>query len=123
MKAVRIDGANRVVVAEVPSPEPAPGEVLVRVRASSLCATDRRMARLGTHAPRIPGHEIAGVLGDGTPVGVHPNLGCGRCARTRFTSVGYEVVGSTPEQFTERVRRDTEKYRKVIIESKMPRLD
>jgi tripartite-type tricarboxylate transporter receptor subunit TctC len=43
--------------------------------------------------------------------------------RTRFTSVGYEVVGSTPEQFTERVRRDTEKYRKVIIESKMPRLD
>lgn len=37
------------------------------------------MARLGTHAPRIPGHEIAGLLQDGTAVGVHPNLGCGRC--------------------------------------------
>jgi len=35
---------------------------------------------MGTHAPRIPGHEIAGTLEDGTPVGVHPNLGCGRCA-------------------------------------------
>lgn len=43
--------------------------------------------------------------------------------RDRFTSVGYEVVGSTPEQFAERVRRDTEKYRKVILESKMPQLD
>jgi tripartite-type tricarboxylate transporter receptor subunit TctC len=43
--------------------------------------------------------------------------------RARFTSVGYEVVGSTPEQFAERVRRDTEKYRKVILESKMPQLD
>jgi tripartite-type tricarboxylate transporter receptor subunit TctC len=43
--------------------------------------------------------------------------------KDRFTSVGYEVVGSTPEQFAERVRRDTEKYRKVIVESKMQQLD
>lgn len=52
---------------------------MVSVRASSLCATDRRMARLGTQAPRTPGHEVAGRLEDGTEVGVHPNLGCGRC--------------------------------------------
>jgi len=38
------------------------------------------MAALGTHAPRVPGHEIAGVLEDGIAVCVHPNLGCGRCA-------------------------------------------
>jgi threonine dehydrogenase-like Zn-dependent dehydrogenase len=37
------------------------------------------MAALGTEAPRIPGHEVAGSLEDGTAVGVHPNLGCGRC--------------------------------------------
>jgi tripartite-type tricarboxylate transporter receptor subunit TctC len=43
--------------------------------------------------------------------------------KERFTNVGYEVVGSTPEQFAERVRRDTEKYRKVILESKMPQLE
>ncbi|MGE5525544.1 MAG: Bug family tripartite tricarboxylate transporter substrate binding protein [Rhodospirillaceae bacterium] len=43
--------------------------------------------------------------------------------RERFTSNGYEVVGSTPEQFAERVKRDTEKYRKIILESGMTRLD
>lgn len=79
MRAVRVDGAGQVGVAEVPAPRPERGEVLVRVRAAGLCATDRRIAILGTHAPRIPGHEIAGLLEDGTPVGVHPNLGCGRC--------------------------------------------
>ena len=40
----------------------------------------------------------------------------------RFVSAGYEVVASTPEQFTERVKRDTEKYRKIILESGMPQL-
>ena len=43
--------------------------------------------------------------------------------KERFVTVGYEVVGSTPEQFAERVRRDTEKYRKIIIESGMQQLD
>jgi tripartite-type tricarboxylate transporter receptor subunit TctC len=43
--------------------------------------------------------------------------------KERFTSGGYEVVGGTPEQFAERVRRDTEKYRKIIVESGMQRLD
>jgi hypothetical protein len=33
------------------------------------------------------------------------------------------VVGSTPEQFAERVKRDTEKYRKVILDSGMQQLD
>ncbi len=40
----------------------------------------------------------------------------------RFVSAGYEVVASTPEQFAERVRRDTEKYRKIILESGMQQL-
>ena len=43
--------------------------------------------------------------------------------KERFVKVGYEVVGSTPEQFAERVRRDTEKYRKIILESGMQQLD
>jgi len=42
--------------------------------------------------------------------------------KERFVTSGYEVVGSTPEQFAERVRRDTEKYRKIIIETGMQRL-
>lgn len=43
--------------------------------------------------------------------------------KDRFTTLGYEVVGSTPEQFGERVRRDTEKYRKVMLDSGMQQLD
>jgi tripartite-type tricarboxylate transporter receptor subunit TctC len=43
--------------------------------------------------------------------------------KNRLTGLGYEVVGSTPEQFAERVRRDTDKYRKVILGSGMQQLD
>ncbi len=39
--------------------------------------------------------------------------------RDKFVTGGYEVVATTPEQFAERVKRDTEKYRKVILESGM----
>lgn len=39
--------------------------------------------------------------------------------RDRFVTGGYEVVATTPEQFAERVRRDTEKYRRIILESGM----
>ena len=59
---------------------PGPGEVSIRVEAAAICATDRRLAAMGTPGPRIPGHEVAGVLQDGTEVGVQPNVGCGRCA-------------------------------------------
>ncbi len=40
-----------------------------------------------------------------------------------FVNVGYEVVGNTPEQFAKRVRDDTEKFRKTILESKMQQLE
>jgi L-iditol 2-dehydrogenase len=80
MRAVRIDGPRRVATLDVPEPEAAPGEVTVRVREAAICATDRRLANAGTPEPRIPGHEVAGVLQDGTAVGVQPNVGCGRCA-------------------------------------------
>ena len=80
MRAVRIESRGRVVTIELPKPDPGPGEVSVRVVASAICATDRRLAYLGTPVPRIPGHEVAGTLEDGTAVGVQPNVGCGRCA-------------------------------------------
>ncbi|HJQ61259.1 MAG TPA: tripartite tricarboxylate transporter substrate-binding protein [Burkholderiales bacterium] len=43
--------------------------------------------------------------------------------KERFTTVGFEVVGSMPDRFSERVRRDTEKYRKTIVETRMQQLD
>jgi tripartite-type tricarboxylate transporter receptor subunit TctC len=43
--------------------------------------------------------------------------------KRNLVSVGYEVVGDTPEHFAERVRRDTEKFRKTILESHMQQLE
>jgi tripartite-type tricarboxylate transporter receptor subunit TctC len=39
--------------------------------------------------------------------------------RERLVATGHEVIGSTPEQFTDKVRRDAEKFRKIILESGM----
>lgn len=87
MRAVRIAGPCRPVVVDVPEPEPGAGEVLVRVAAVGLCATDRRLVANPPVPDLIPGHEIAGRLGDGTVVGVHPDVGCGTCVDCR---AGYE---------------------------------
>jgi threonine dehydrogenase-like Zn-dependent dehydrogenase len=79
MKAVRISAPRVAEVVDVPAPKPRGADVLVRVEAASLCATDRKLAARGTPEPRIPGHEVAGRLEDGTPVGLHPDIGCGHC--------------------------------------------
>lgn len=43
--------------------------------------------------------------------------------KERFVNVGYNVVGNSAEEFAGRVRRDADKYRKVILESGMTRLE
>lgn len=83
MRAVRISAPGTADLVELPRPEPADGEVLVRVAAAAICGTDRKLAARGTSPPRVPGHEVAGHTSDGTPVGVHPDIGCGRCERCR----------------------------------------
>jgi tripartite-type tricarboxylate transporter receptor subunit TctC len=39
--------------------------------------------------------------------------------KEKLLSTGHDLVGSTPEQFTEKVKREVEMYRKIILESKM----
>ncbi len=50
---------------ELPSPDPGPGELLVRVRACGVCRTDLHVAE-GDLPPRldrvVPGHEVVGVV-------------------------------------------------------------
>ena len=50
-----------------PMPRPAPGEVLIHVRASGLCSTDLHLLSgrqpLGV-LPRIVGHELAGEMAE-----------------------------------------------------------
>jgi L-iditol 2-dehydrogenase len=106
MRAVRISAPRVAEVVDVPAPEPRDADVLVRVEAASLCATDRKLAARGTPQPRIPGHEVAGRLEDGTPVGLHPDIGCGWCpaCRTGFenrcprrVSIGLDRDGGLAE--------------------------
>lgn len=66
-----IDGGPLVAV-ERPVPEPAPGEVRLRVSACGVCRTDLHLAE-GDLRPRrpgcVPGHEVVGVVdvvGEGT---------------------------------------------------------
>ncbi len=106
--------------AELPVPEPGPGEVLVRVRACAVCRTDLHVVDGELKEPKlplVPGHQIVGTVervGEGVErfapgdrVGI-PWLGwtCGRCrycrsgrenlcAEARFT--GYQIDGGFAE--------------------------
>ena len=113
--------ANRPLeLVEVPIPEPAPGEVLIRVEVCGVCRTDLHVTEgdLPPHkSPVTPGHEVIGTivkhgsgphsLSEGARVGVawlHASCGtcvyCRRgaenlCIAPRFT--GYDVDGGYAE--------------------------
>jgi 2-desacetyl-2-hydroxyethyl bacteriochlorophyllide A dehydrogenase len=74
MKAVRSTEGG-VAVVEVEEP-PGSGE-LIAVRATSICGSDLSYIRFGSRV--ILGHEIAGVLEDGTEVVVESIYGCMDC--------------------------------------------
>src|SRR4051795_8575962 len=66
MRAAVFDSASRELsIEDVPTPEPGPDEVLVRVAACGICLSDVHLidGTLPTPLPRvIPGHESAGVI-------------------------------------------------------------
>lgn len=103
MKAARLTGKRSIEFTDVPTPEPGPGEVLVRVKAAGLCYTDVEMFS-GTqpyfamglaHYPLTLGHEWSGevaAVGAGVADFKHGDrvtgdvsLGCTRC---RFCIAG-----------------------------------
>lgn len=87
MRAVRVGTGGGAELVVVERPRPGTDEALVRVEAAAICATDRKLVAFGAPAPVILGHEFAGRLEDGRLVGVHPDVGCGRCV---FCRAGYE---------------------------------
>ncbi|GAA2756929.1 zinc-dependent alcohol dehydrogenase family protein [Actinopolymorpha rutila] len=72
MRAWVVSEPGRLEAVELPVPEPAPDELLVRVRACGVCRTDLhvRDGDLPPHrSPVVPGHEIVGeVVATGTEV-------------------------------------------------------
>lgn len=43
--------------------------------------------------------------------------------KDRLTGLGYQMMSATPEEFGAMVKRDAERYRKIILESKMQQLE
>jgi L-iditol 2-dehydrogenase len=103
MKAWVLGGPDEIFLVDKPVPRPAPAEVLVRIDAVAICATDLEILRHGVPAlveGGLPfnknftiGHEYMGTvvklgpavdeyrIGDRVTVEVH--AGCGRCERCR----------------------------------------
>jgi D-arabinose 1-dehydrogenase-like Zn-dependent alcohol dehydrogenase len=99
MKSVRVPSANdpRLVLEDLPVPQPSAGTVRIRVEACGVCHSDLftvHNAFPGITYPRAPGHEIAGTIdavgegvvgfavGDRVGVGWHGGH-CGHCAHCR----------------------------------------
>jgi L-iditol 2-dehydrogenase len=63
MRAAVYRGPGEVRLETVPVPEIGRGELLIRVHTCGICGTDLKKISTGSHsAPRIFGHEIAGVV-------------------------------------------------------------
>lgn len=93
MKALVYCGPRDIRYMDVNTPEPKAGEVLIKVKAVSICGSDISGYKGGNAmrvAPLIMGHEFSGEivkLGEGVEglkpgdrVGVVTNLYCGTCA-------------------------------------------
>src|SRR5688572_11349608 len=81
MKALSCTDSG-VALADVPRPEPAPGEVIVDVRSAGICNTDLELARGYMSFRGVLGHEVIG-LHEGKRVALEINCACGRCGTCR----------------------------------------
>jgi L-iditol 2-dehydrogenase len=59
-----LNAPRRLDVVDQPVPEPAAGEVLLRVASCGVCASELDMweGRAGVEYPRFPGHEVSGTV-------------------------------------------------------------
>lgn len=92
MLAIEFSKIHEAQIVEVTKPEPAAGQVLVKVKNAGICHSDI-MAYNGQHPYRVPpvitGHEAAGevvtvgtgitALAVGDRVAIEPHAGCGNC--------------------------------------------
>lgn len=119
MKAAILHAPNRMELVPVADPALAAGDLVLRVRAATICGTDIRVFRgrktTGIRYPSIIGHEFSGEIvatGGASPfrvgqrVGVCPAIPCGhcpQCLRGRenlcpdLQAIGYEIDGAFAE--------------------------
>jgi threonine dehydrogenase-like Zn-dependent dehydrogenase len=115
-----LPGGSRVEFRRVPVPTPGHGQVLLRVRASTICGSDLRAIyreHLGqgpeAYQGVVAGHEPAGEvvavgpgvgrLNEGDRVAVYHISGCGICADCRM---GYQISCTSPARAAYGWQRD-----------------
>ena len=89
MRATQLIKTGDIRTVDVHIPEPASGEILIKVEAAGICGTDRHLYRgeFPSVAGKTLGHEFSGIVvesGDtgiveGTRVTCDPNTWCGTC--------------------------------------------
>jgi L-iditol 2-dehydrogenase len=119
VKAAVLSNINDIRYEAVADPQLQPGDLLIKVRAATICGTDIRILRgrktASIRYPSILGHEFAGQVADpgghkqfrvGQAVTVCPAFACGTCDYcTRgaenlcrnLTAMGYEIEGAFAE--------------------------
>jgi L-iditol 2-dehydrogenase len=124
MIAVIYKGKKKVNVENVPVPEISDDEILLKIKAASICGTDLKIMEYGhfknpDDKPIILGHEFSGEIVEigekvknlkkGLRIVIAPNIGCGHCREciSGFTNLceDYEAFGiSIDGAFAEFVR-------------------
>ncbi len=142
MKAVAIrahGGPEAVNLEDLPDPQPAPGQVVVAVKAAALNHLDIWVRKgwpgLALAFPHVLGSDVAGVVEQvgpgvegvkaGDAVVVNPSLGCGRCERClsghenlcrRFAILGEHVSGGQAERMAVSARNVMPKPARLSFE-------
>jgi L-iditol 2-dehydrogenase len=120
MKAAVLRAPNDLALTTIATPQAGPGDLVLRVRAATVCGTDLRILTgkktKGVRFPSVIGHEFAGVVVDagagvkGWKVGdracVDPVVPCRACAYCKSgrenvcqnrQAIGYEFDGAFAE--------------------------
>ena len=92
MKAAVLYDIEKLKIENIPVPKISDKEILIRIKACTICGTDVRIYHYGhknISFPRITGHELAGEIvevgkkvkdyKEGQKVTVAPHIPCGKC--------------------------------------------
>ncbi len=120
MRAAILHAPDQVALGEMATPTAGPGEIVLKVRAATVCGTDIRILRgrkiKGVRFPSVLGHEFAGEIVEvgsgvadfsrGDRVAMDPVIPCRRCAYCKTgrenvclnrQAMGYEFDGAYAE--------------------------
>lgn len=124
MKAAVYHGPRDIRIEEIKRPEPRPGWVLLKVKASGICGSDLHLYKektsISISSPLgdgiyVPGHELSGTVAAmgkgveslkvGERVAVEPLVGCGNCKwcdtghynLCNYNLIGFQYLGGFAE--------------------------